>query len=150
MSCESVRKETIGRAMLLTRAFEKGKKPKLSWIQHRYSSFLADIEKRFCSTDLPVAVFQEYQFCFCFFGWLFPMRAILAPEFMCLLQNLLCDVLWVMWEVRFDYFNNHFSQLGISNRLSTSFAFFSIYKRKIWKAVLSNAKWSRVKIQAKT
>lgn len=68
------------------------------------------------------------------------MTAILASEFMRLVQNLLCDVLWVMWEVRFVYFNNHFSQFGISNRLSTSFAFFSIYERKIWKAILSNTK----------
>lgn len=77
--------------------------------------FFRRCSDRICLTGLAVAVFhadqlyiEEYPFCFCLLGCFPPRWAIRAPEFMCLAQNLLREVLWVMWEVRLDSLNNQF------------------------------------------
>lgn len=122
----------------------KRQEAEVSWIWNRYAAFLTDIENRFCSMSLPVAVFhlkwlhiKEGQFCFCFVGYFLAKRAVLAPEFMCSCRTCCVKFFGLCGKSDLIFLIIIFSHFGISSRLSTSLAFFIIYKRKAWRAILS-------------
>lgn len=113
MFSESLKKQVFERATQPTRAFEKCRK--LKWVEFRINMLLF---QQSLKTDFVQQIYLLLNFTWndctlrsariAFVGSFSPKFPISPPEYMCLVQNLLNDILWLMWDVRFDYFNNNF------------------------------------------
>lgn len=113
-----------------------------SWIQNNYASFLAVIQNRFCSTDLPDLYFTWSDCMLRTASIAFVLLIPFLPSLLSYLQNLcawyrICHVTFFELCGKSDFIilTIIFSQFGISSRLST--LLFSVCKRKIRKAFIS-------------